>query len=227
MTSLSWKTRSFRTLKKNVGEPAVVCISLADGTDETCRLMSELTITLGRAMIRRETRRDQARAVEPKAIKSSEARGPERVLGLRHEWPRRISFFVEKPRGAGFSHELATALEDVGYSVVPDPRFEGSDAYVWYASRNSDHLRELLQFIGSALGTVDPDSDDSYQQADTAISERSRQIGYIYCFSSDWKHFEADYQAAHLRRTLGFRVRWRHSDEYRVGTYEFSITVPS
>lgn len=150
---------------------------------------------------------------------------PTPVLGLSHEWPITIGFFVERPCGAGFSDELAAALKGVGYSVVLDPRFEESDDYVWYASRNSDHLNELLQFIDAVERAVDPGSDESIEQADTTISERIEQMGDVYCYFSDWKWFEPECQAAHLRRSLGFGVRWRHSDDYRVGSYEFAVTV--
>ena len=124
------------TVKKDVGEPAVFSTSLVDGPTEICRIMSDLTMTLGRAMIRRAIRWDGTRVVE-----SVEGIGkPEYVVGLSYEWPMRLCFFVERPCGASFSEGLAAALEDVGFSVVLDPRFEGTDECAWYASRNPDHL---------------------------------------------------------------------------------------
>jgi hypothetical protein len=44
------------TVIKDAGEPAVFCMSLVDGPKETCRIRSELTMTLGRTMIRRAMR---------------------------------------------------------------------------------------------------------------------------------------------------------------------------
>jgi len=176
-------------------------------------------MTLGRTMIRRAMRWD-----DPRAVEGTEK--PKRILGLSYEWPMRISFFVERPCGTSFSQELASALEHAGFAIVSDPRYEGTDECVWYASRNSDHLNEILGFIAEAERALDPAWEDSCEQADAVIAERIRQVGGVYCYASDWKCFEPEYQAAQLRRSLGFRVRWRHSDEYRVGTYEFNLTVP-
>jgi hypothetical protein len=222
------ETKITRALKKDKGAPAVFCISLADGHRETSRILSELKRTLGRAMIRQVTRRDGVPAVEPaladgSGVVASTVSIGRRAIGLRYGWPKSLRFIVERPCGSSFSRELAGALTQVGFVIVPDPRFEGTDECAWFASRNSDHVQEVIRCIEAVYDLPDPWPEDWGDQIEQAIDEKIQQLGDVYWHAFDWKHFDPEAHAAQIRECLGFRVRWECFDQYRIGTYRFTL----